>query len=158
MSGFLDWQDHALPYIKGKKMVEFGLGKGTKYLLDNCEKVHSIEINLGDREWYDICVEEYKNSPKWSVEIFLVDEDKYDKKLAKEIQDIAQGYDVAFVDPGVHFRPEVVNALFGHVNVIIAHDTFVGEEDYHWKRIKSPKGYKRIDFTHGQGTSIWVKH
>jgi len=52
-----------IPDKKELKILEFGIGAGTKALVDNFKEVFSFEI-LNNREWFDKTVEqlkEYKN-------------------------------------------------------------------------------------------------
>lgn len=63
--------------------------------------------------------------------------------------------DLAFVDPGIFTRADFVNALFGRVDIIVAHDTH--DNIYGWPRIMDHPDYEKIDFRAGCGTSFWIK-
>ena len=51
------------------RLLEFGLGEGTEYLLDNAGEVTSVEISLGEfnRGWYNRCMEKYSGYKNWEV-------------------------------------------------------------------------------------------
>lgn len=52
---------------KVKTLLEFGLGFSTKYFLDNCTKVISVEFIMGQNSpyWMKSCLELYKNYSNW---------------------------------------------------------------------------------------------
>lgn len=65
-----DWSKYfklVFDTIKVDKLLEFGLGNGTEFLLDNCGKVVSLEISLGDynKSWHDMCLDKYKDYKNW---------------------------------------------------------------------------------------------
>lgn len=62
-----NWTDHVQSFEKlfqimeVKSFLEFGVGKGTKYFLDNCKQVTSVELVIHDRivdivPWYKSCL------------------------------------------------------------------------------------------------------
>lgn len=77
------------------------------------------------------------------------------------------GYDidVAFVDPGVYVRGDMVKLLLAHkVPVVAAHDTAsdAGNEEtenlYGWNKIVTPPNYVKIYIPFGQGTTFWISN
>jgi len=69
-----------------------------------------------------------------------------------------KGYEYAFVDAGVHTRGDIVNALFGVVPVISAHDFRDSERVYGYHRIVVPDDYEIIDGEKcGEGIRFWRK-
>jgi len=69
--------------------------------------------------------------------------------------------DAAFVSPPIYLRGDFVQALFGKVPLIIAHDTAVRKEGiaddvYGYSRIAVPEDYEEIFLPGGSGTTAWV--
>ena len=83
--------------------------------------------------------------------------DKYKKELADIIDSIDwSGYDYAFVDAGIHLRGDLVNALFGKVRIIGAHDT--NDRDVSgYKRVVCPPEYRVEEHSQGCGTTFWIQ-
>ena len=155
--------------------LEFGLGYGTKYFLDNCEEVTSCEIILPNQttEWFDHSTDlfqEYSNwipilkrgSPALQYANTLCLRDSkdpalYDATYLLELKEICdeifkdKQFEVAFVDPGFHMRGDLINELFDRVPIIIAHDTNIAPEKYGWRKVHTPSNYEKIVFTQGQG-------
>jgi len=164
-----------------KKVLEFGEGEGTRYLLDKCEFVCSIEVSAYPyhMDWYNTCKEKYKGYKNWKQILYRCDDllikldqnaqkKKYEKieNYAHYLEEIlnlgissSDGYDLAFVDYGIHLRADMVNLLFNKVDIIAAHDTNVGKELYGWDRISVPMNYTEIDFNPGEylGTKFWIR-
>jgi spore cortex formation protein SpoVR/YcgB (stage V sporulation) len=75
-----DWHHYFSEIFKIRKIdsiLEFGLGVGTKYLLDHCENLTSVELSKGDfnKFWCDKTKEElrdYKNLGLGEQKIFEV--------------------------------------------------------------------------------------
>ncbi len=151
---FSDWQAVVIPYITNKRLVEYGLGDGTAFLLAHATCVKSVEI-APDPTWWELVSKEHADNPNWSGQYYRVSE--WSDTLAAYIASTALGYDVAFVDHYLHCRPETVNILFGTVPTIIAHDTSVGMNAYHWDRLKCPVDYVETVFLDGLGTTVWVR-
>jgi hypothetical protein len=94
----------------------------------------------------------------------------YMKELYKHFKDLIQqaksgGYDldVAFVDPGVYLRGDMVKLLLSlEVPIVAAHDTLsdIGSEEetnlYGWNKIITPSNYVKIYIPFGQGTTFWI--
>lgn len=187
--------------LKVRTFLEFGLGFSTKYFLDNCNKVISVEfVTPGSGpEWCKKCLslyqDEYSNwtpivyftghliDVNWAPYKYLGSESVYKaasyqssnhknyalidnfylKELDAFIRRLSQSHqiDVAFVDPGIYIRGDLVQLLFGKVPVILAHDTNVraiGVEDdvYGYSRVITPEDYEEIFFSYGAGTTVWV--
>lgn len=165
------------------RVLEFGEGLGTKYLLDNSEFVCSVEVVAKENHllWADYCANAYKgysDSGKW-VQIVLQCSDllkSVDTKCQKGIQTnigeyrselsevvdrayMHKPFDLAFVDYGIHMRADIVNMLFNKVNIICAHDTNVSPEMYGWDRIITPENYSRVIYHQEYlGTTFWVRN
>lgn len=75
------------------------------------------------------------------------------------------GYDidVAFVDPGVYVRGDMVKLLLAHkIPIVAAHDTASdsGTDETHnlygWNKVATPPNYVKIYIPFGQGTTFWI--
>lgn len=69
--------------------------------------------------------------------------------------------ELAFVDPGIVLRSDLVTLLFGKVPIIVAHDTNARNEGkpfdvYGYPSIATPAEYVEIFLPGGQGTTVWV--
>jgi len=71
--------------------------------------------------------------------------------------------DVAFVDPVVALRGDMVNILLDNkVPVVVAHDTAndingeMNEGLYEWFKVKVPADYEKVYISWGQGTTFWI--
>ncbi len=173
--------------------LEFGLGYGTKFFLDHCDEVTSLEFVLPDPSiepcdrcarlyesdrWYNQCLqlfEEYANwhpllclSSPFIQEADIISHQKsqdpalIDASYLLELKYLCdelfskKTYEMAFVDPGIHMRGDLVNELFGRVPIIVAHDTNCANEKYGWSKIQTPCNYEKIHFSNGMGTTFWV--
>jgi len=167
--------------IKIKSFLEFGLGSGSEYFLDNCEEVTSCSITLQSqglywRERTDL-VHRYSN---WTPILkyggvalqqanLLCSRDfkdpaLYDGAYLLELKDICDDllkdkqFEVVFVNPDFHMRGDLVNELFDRVPVIVARDTNIAPEIYGWRKIYTPFNYTKIEYKDGQGMTFWVRH
>ncbi|HNA62153.1 MAG TPA: hypothetical protein PKW79_03660 [Rhabdochlamydiaceae bacterium] len=89
-------------------------------------------------------------------DFYLIELDAFVKNLQKYHQ-----IDIAFVDPGIYLRGDLVQILFGKVPIIVAHDTYcraLGDKDdvYGYSRIVTPDHYEEIFLPYGVGTTVWV--
>jgi hypothetical protein len=162
-------------------MIEFGVGYGTKYFLDNCGRVASCEIVLPNQsdQWFKDTVVLFQKYSNWtpilkygsvamqkaneiSIQgqipalqdtIYLVEM----KGLCNELFS-SQEYELAFVDPGFHMRADLVTELFGRVPIIAAHDTSTSSEIYGWNRIITPSNYEKFTFFKGRGVTFWIRN
>ncbi len=166
--------------VKVDGFIEFGLGKGTKYFLDHCDRVTSVEILAEGQSdgWFNHCTALYAHVDHWNPILFRgssrmafannlafgqhKDPTLYDSAYILEFKDLcedvfkAQKYEVAFVDAGVHMRGELVNELFDRAEIIAAHDTNGGGKAYGWERINTPSNYVKIHCSEGVGVTFWV--
>lgn len=184
-----DWTDHVRSFkelfslIKIKSFLELGCGRGTKFFLDNCESVTSVELVVSDLSdkivpWYYATQGTLYKYTNWnpSLHIFSLnvtkangtalkelDPELFDKSYLPEIDQLMSQifsknrYDVAFVDPGIHIRGDLVNALFGRCDIIAAHDTNFNGKTYGWYKFKNHPDYEKIVSTYGSGITFWIK-
>lgn len=186
-----EWTDHVRAFRclfaveKVSSFLEFGTGRGTKYFLDNCDHVTSIEVSTTSRNmtsWYELCVNAYKNYTNWTPRHYFASDvvdfynqndaleyyrmtDKYPtaylSDFVKEIDAICSlglsgGHvDLAFVDPGLFTRADFITCLFDKVDIIVTHD--VHDPVYGWLRIPNHPNYEKIRFSRGCGVDFWIK-
>lgn len=185
-----EWTDHVKHFSKLfqiKKVhsfLEFGVGEGTKYFLDNCDQVTSVEL-IGRRngapneQYYNKCLTLFSNYLNWNPRLYRcskaidaavdVAEDQrinpatIDQTYLLELKVLCDDlfkektYEVAFVDPGIIVRGSIVNELFGRVDIIAAHDVGFHPTIYGWEWVKTPDDYERIRFLDGSGTAFWIR-
>lgn len=182
--------------IKVRGFLECGCGYSTKYFLDNCDKVISIEfLNPSTNDlWFNDCLNLYRSCANWAPiaynkdlknesfnnacayecatykdyaiidsrylnELYLYFKDQINT-ARKEGTDI----DVAFVDPGVYIRGDMVKILlYLKVPIVVAHDTDsdvgsdVNEGLYGWFKVQTPYDYEKIYIPWGKGTTFWIR-
>ncbi|MES2122830.1 MAG: hypothetical protein V4492_08665 [Chlamydiota bacterium] len=171
--------DALFRHHKVDALLEFGLGHGTKALLERCGHVTSVELLLSHqtREWADQTAELCRGYHNWNLVVQRAppsfdsadrysrewyDPSRFDSMYRLDLKRICdelfsqKNYDVGFVDPGFHFRGDVVKELFDRVPIIVAHDTSSAHDIYGWNRIYTPSNYERIEFPEGQGTTMWI--
>lgn len=185
-TGAQDWSKYFDAIFKKTKinhLLEFGLGDGTEFLLDNCNKVTSVEISLGDynKSWHDKCVEKYKDYKNWDVyyidapkEVVEANDEAINKrypidysahipKLKTIVNKYAKNTDMIFVDAGFHNRGDLVNLCFNKAKVIAAHDSSRDESRilkniYGYNIVNVPDNYIEFHFEDTyMGTTIWVE-
>lgn len=167
MNAFTDWQPTMQSMIeryKPKRVFEFGMGDGTQFLLDNFDYVYSFELlcNPELKDWYPNMVERYKNNSKWHT-MFMNCDDEINFGLRMQLSKYLKlaKPDLVFVDPGVHFRGDLVNlAIKGGYPIVMAHDTRCGFDEndiYGWNKIKA-EGYTKEEVYTGQGTTAWIRN
>jgi hypothetical protein len=134
-----------LPPIQ--KIMEFGLGSGTHFLLGDGRKVHSVELQaLGEYSgWFDRMYTELSNYPSWRGTLINC-VDYYEPMINKIISTLfSENYDFVFVDPAVHFRPLLVNeCIYRGVPIIAAHDTDLVYDNYPWYLANLNKSYSEV--------------
>jgi hypothetical protein len=166
-----------------RRVLEFGEGDGTRFLLDNSEFVCSVEVIAYPyhKSWAVKCASMYSDEAgtgKW-IQLLFTCSDKLievDQLCQKGIQSNTDLYtvelqsflnqalkcgpfDVAFVDYGIHVRGDMVNLLFNKVGIIAAHDTNVSPGMYGWDKIDVPVNYTRVTFKQEYlGTTFWIKN
>lgn len=164
------------------RMLEFGLGNGTEYLLDHVGALMSVEISLGEfnKEWHDRCVKKYAGYKNWKPVYIgagagireghekitksggLGDYDKHMAELRKVVESCGVGWDMIFIDPGIGLRGDLVNLVFGRAGVIVAHDSTrdikrIKAGIYGYDRVVVPGNYEEIHFEDTYcGTTVWV--
>lgn len=172
-----------IPDKKRLKILEFGIGAGTKALVDEFGEVFSLEI-LNNREWFDKTVEQLKDYNNFQHQYIDAQElfdqhEKFtksalpdshgnnfqDKRPSGPLLDILHKtkedvdyfkYDVFFVDAGVYLRGEIVNFLFRYKpKYIMVHDTN-GFDDYGYNLCVTDE-YKFFNFNTGDGTGLFVR-
>lgn len=168
--------------VHTSKFLEFGLGYGTKYFLDHCDEVTSVEVILPEQDptWFfemTMLLKEYSN---WRPILVLggnalfvanalalkqqFDKVQHDPSYLFELKNICDDvfaedhYDIAFVDPGFHMRGALVNELFQRVPIIVAHDTNASSDVYGWTSIRVPPNYEKIQFFKGMGVTFWIRN
>ncbi len=168
-------------YAKVRSLLEFGVGYGTKYFLDNCKEVTSCEILFPKQkaDWFEQTKFLFRGYKNWTPLLKRVSKSfKSADKIARQeqknpaLQDAAyltelkkicddlfrkNSYDVAFVDPGFHMRGDLVNELFDRAAIIVAHDTNAPFEVYGWDRVETPVHYQKIVFKEGSGVTFWIR-
>ncbi len=170
---YTDWQEIVETAIEGKKkmnILEFGLGAGTKYLLDNFNFVFSYEL-IDSRDhtlisWYEHSVDEYKDYTNWKSEVVFwkdVNFKDYDPNISPlvlaRIDELFETYnfDCVLVDGGYHVRGDIANYILNkfHTKFVIIHDTNYNYEVDGYERIILPENYETIKYTIGEGTYIF---
>ena len=184
-----DWNYYFREIFSHEKInnfLEFGLGVGTEFLLENCEKVTSVELSLGsyNLEWYEKTKEKLKDYDNWESHYvnvpeeisnadqraqklrFPLEDTKY-LKVLKKITDpfiSNSAYDFIFVDAGIHLRGDLVNLSFDKADIIAAHDTSrdhnrVLKNIYGYNIVNAPDNYTEIHYecTY-MGTTLWIKN
>ncbi len=183
-----EWTDHVRAFRKLFEVekvdafLEFGVGLGTKFFLDQCSKVTSIELLVKDRytyviPWYCDCLDLFRKYSSWSPSLHIfsqavndannlainnVNPEIYRQDYLIEMNQFLDQvfknghYDVAFVDPGMHIRGDLVNALFGRVDIIAAHDTNFNSACYGWYKVETPENYEKITCSFGSGITFWI--
>lgn len=151
------WTDHTKHFAKLfacariESLFEFGLGEGTKFFLDHCDEVKSLDIvpdnnrNIKaiNTRWHEQCVELFGFFyPRWNSELYYCssafsfadeisnsghDPELLDPSYLTEIKVLCdtylqKKYDVIFVDPGTFLRADLINELFDRSDIIAAHD------------------------------------
>lgn len=181
--------------MKVRGFLECGCGFSTKFFLDHCDKVISIEFLTpgNDDQWLQQCLKLYQGIPNWVPCAYNADHARqsfnaacaYQCSMHKDYALIDSRYlselaayfdmhirasqlegniiDVAFVDPGVYTRGDMVKVLLAHeVPVVVAHDTAsdvgsdVDEGLYGWFKVQTPKDYEKIHIPFGMGTTFWI--
>ena len=178
--GWIPYFETLFSAAKVGRVLEFGLGAGTRFLLDRCQEVVSVEFTSPNFTWnWDrTCLEDYKKRPNWkyiehqcSATLMVADRQAFAGKYPNdnspyigEIKDLVRKlmatgkFDVAFVDLGLFVRPDFINSLFGEVDVIAAHDTSESAAHYGWAKINPPPDYEKVDLQlGGMGCLFWIK-
>lgn len=85
------------------------------------------------------------------------------KAQLRTIRQEGSEIDVAFVDPAISLRGDLVNILLDNkIPVVVAHDTSNDQETmsdeclYGWNKVKVPQDYEKIYVSLGEGTTFWI--
>lgn len=94
---------------------------------------------------------------------YVSDLEKYLKTQLETARQDGHAIDVAFVDPSVCVRGDMVKIfLENKVPIIVAHDTATDSASetteglYEWFKVKTPSDYEKISLPFGQGTTFWI--
>lgn len=167
---YTDWIGIMDTQIQNKKdlsLIEFGLGGGTEYLLNNFKSVFSYEL-MDTNIWYEESVKQYSLNEHWSHKLVLWDEigfKDYDpnlpQQLLSDIDDLfdKNNYDVVFMDGGYHVRGDIVNYIINkfYPKYIVIHDINLAFEEDGYHRINKPENYRTEKDLYGEGTMIFIK-
>jgi hypothetical protein len=146
---YLDYQDdmrglfHIIPI---KNILEFGLGSGTEFLLEDGHKVTSIELQADPNYlgWFDKVSSELKSNKNWKG-IYYECVDDYTDEVRSFVESNIKKPDFVFIDPGVHFRPLIVNSCIKKgVPIIATHDTNLVYDNFPWSLANPNKVYKEV--------------
>jgi hypothetical protein len=183
-----DWHYYFSEIFNHQKVdsiLEFGLGVGTRFLLDNCQNLTSVELSKGDynKEWYLRTRENLKDYENWKCDYIelpedIIEADERAQKLLFPLEDVSylkslkmitdpyledKKYDIIFVDAGIHTRGDIVNLSFNKADIIAAHDTSRKKERviqniYGYNIVEVPEDY--VELYYGctyMGTTLWIK-
>lgn len=95
---------------------------------------------------------------------YLKELDSHFKTVIANAKSGGYEIDVAFVDPGIYIRGDLVKLLLkNNIPIVTAHDTNsdrgTSEEEnlYGWNKVTTPANYIKIFIPFGQGTTFWVR-
>lgn len=164
---YTDWipfVEQTIPEKTKLKLFEFGLGEGTKYLLESFKDVFSFELADSD-SWYIDTIRSLSAMPNWRYEMApFYHYDFYD--YIPQIPDLLRNkinslfrekFDVVFMDGGYHNRGQIANYVLNTFKpkYLIIHDiNFAFKEDM-YDQIVVPDGYDYLDYNEGEGTRIY---
>jgi hypothetical protein len=143
--------------------------------------------------WLNESIRLYGNNPKWTPVVYNADNkdtvfykacsyvhsqqkdyalidpsylqrlDQFFKSQIKAAKKKGNDIDVAFVDPGVYLRGDMVRLLLDNkVPIVVAHGTSTDygsertEGTYAWFVVKDNPDYEKIYIPFGQGTTFWI--
>lgn len=159
---------------------------------DKVVSIEYITPGSGDR-WYQYCLSLYSERTNWVPMLYnaefrsnsfinacnyqcsthrdyaLIDP-TYLRELSQNFKSVikkaqAEKYDidVAFVDPGVFIRGDMVKLLLAlNIPIVASHDTDsdVGTDEeenlYGWNKVVTPSNYVKIYIAYGKGTTFWI--
>ena len=172
-------------YLPTTNFFECGVGFSTKYFIDNCAHVSSVEFitpQYGPK-WMEECQQLYAGIKNWTPIMYNVSDEVYkaanyqmsqhkdyarvddtyvrDLKMFLHIETTVRKYDVAFVDPGIYLRGDMAELLLQlQIPVVAAHDVNMSNPDnvslYGWQKIKSTADYEYVFVSRGAGTGFWI--
>lgn len=172
---YTDWIDiveQTIPDKENINFLEFGLGEGTEYLVNNFKFVYSHElIDQNDPTligWYDVAVEKFSSRKNWKSEVvfwkdinFIDYDPNLPQQLLSRIDELFLKYEfnAVLVDGGYHVRGDIANYVLNkHQPKFVAiHDTNHNYIVDGYGRINLPDIYDTVKYEEGEGTYIFVK-
>lgn len=166
---YTDWIELVESTIPNKtklSVLEFGLGDGTKYLLDNFKFVYSHEL-MNTPKWYDYVVRKFSHYKNWKHELVLFKDIgfvDYNPNLPPVLLDSITKlfnkykFDVVLIDGQYHVRGDIANFILNkfHPKYVVIHDINLAFEEDGYNRIKLPSKYKSVSSHLGEGTRIFI--
>ena len=167
---YTDWTsifDSDIPNKKDLSIIEFGLGEGTEYLLDNFKFVYSHEL-VETRDWYDYTVNKFSKYKNWEHNLILFNEIgfvDYNPNLPQILLDgitnlfTKYNFDAAFIDGDYHVRGDIADFILNKFKpkYVAIHDINFAFEIDGYNRINLPLEYTSVTSTIGEGTTIFIK-
>ena len=172
---YTDWIDAVDVVLIDKSdltILEFGLGDGTRYLVNTFKKVYSFEI-IDDadpslKQWSAQCIDNLQYCTNWEYEVTTYSEIDFvdytpelSSKLLQRIDQLFRTYnfEAVLVDGGYHVRGDIANYILNkfHPKYVIIHDTNYNYEIDGYSRIHLPNNYTTFKYTQGEGTHIFIK-
>lgn len=160
---------------------------------DKVISIEYITPGYGE-DWYKVCLSLFADRPNWIPMTYnetfrsnsfnnacayqcsmhrdyaLIDStylNELDQHIKGEIaksKELGYDIDIAFVDPGVYVRGDLVKILLANnVPIVAAHDTASDagnaqkENLYGWNKVVTPPNYVKIYIPFGQGTTFWIR-
>ncbi len=186
---------------KGKTMLQLGVGYSTKYFLENCKRVVSVDfITQGCgpgrfREflgfyknfsnWISIAYfSSFQGDTSWAFFKYLGSEHvfkasnyqstqfksyaaldmSYLKELGSFLNNLVKlnHFEVAFIDPLLFIRGDLVQLLLGKIPVILAYDASsrisgAFRDVYGYAQVTVPADYEEIHLRGIHGTVAWIQ-
>jgi len=163
--------------------LENCIGKITSVELFTTNHTTAELLKISTDEWIDYSINQFEKYDNWNAVKYDVQSPilnaEYDvtgkgnkgitrgnnpssKEYIKELSGLidtlnVSEYDMAFVDPGIHLRGDIVNLLFNKVNIITAHD-FHTKEIYGYSRITIPTNYSGYKGNYSnEGLGVFIK-
>jgi len=196
-----------IPYLKEvfdrcqvKALLQLGMGYSTKYFLENCKRVVSVDFvtqgcgpghfkeflsfykNFSN--WIAIAYfSSFQGDTSWAFFKYLGSEHVFkasnyqstqfksysgvDKTYLNEMSSFfgnlvkLNNFEVAFIDPLLFIRGDIVQILFGKVPVIFAYDAMsrisgTFRDVYGYGAVKTPNDYEEIHLRGLHGTVAWI--
>jgi hypothetical protein len=147
-------------------IIEFGLGNGTNFLVENFKTVYSYEL-ASSKDWFNHIYSSLSQSHNWQGEFSDFTEfefGSYSHNIPVPLLDKVIGlfktkYDVVFMDGGFHNpRGYLANFILSEIqpDYLIVHD-INDSETYSYGEIVCPEQYLFKDDLEGEGTRIYFK-
>jgi hypothetical protein len=171
---YTDWTgavEATIPERKQLKILEFGLGAGTKYLVDNFKYVYSYELiderDHSLKEWAEISKNDYKYYTNWDVEVVNwsdINFKDYNPNLVSGLTDridmlfAEHNFEAVLVDGGYHVRGDIANYILNKFTpkYVLIHDTNFNYVVDGYERIQKPELFEIYNHTDGEGTHVYI--